>query len=203
MFCRDKAFVVTKPVIVEAPANDNSGIRRGRGTDGKGTGEGGRRTDGASWADIIWRQVGPFWHRDRAIVFTVVRIVHCHRRRFESSSTSSLTIIIIPICHHYRCHCLLWNCVPSSWVECCFVGANGCIPLTMLVDVYQCCCLLMFVCLPPSRHFPYCKTRWIKNLNLNLNEFSPHRQHHHTLEYNFIAKCQYSCTRNALWCQVH
>ena len=41
---------------------------------------------------------------------------------------------------------------------CCFVGANGCIPLTMLVGVCQCCCLLMFVCLPLSRHFPCCKT---------------------------------------------
>ena len=28
--------------------------------------------------------------------------------------------------------------------------------------------LLMFVCLPLSRHFPCCKTWWIKNLNLNL-----------------------------------
>ena len=35
---------------------------------------------------------------------------------------------------------------------------NGCIPLTMLADVCQCCCLLMFVCLPLSRHFPCCKT---------------------------------------------
>ena len=41
---------------------------------------------------------------------------------------------------------------------CCFVGANGCIPLTMLVDVCQCCCLLMFVCVPLSRHFPCCRT---------------------------------------------
>ena len=40
---------------------------------------------------------------------------------------------------------------------CCFVGANGCVPLTMLVDVCQCCCLLMFVCLPFLRHFPCCK----------------------------------------------
>ena len=53
---------------------------------------------------------------------------------------------------------------------CCFVGTNGCIPLTMLVDVCQCCCLLMFVRLPLSRHFPCCKTWWIKNLNLNLNK---------------------------------
>ena len=41
---------------------------------------------------------------------------------------------------------------------CCFVSANG-----LLVDVCQCCCLLMFVCLPLSRHFPCCKTWWIKN----------------------------------------
>ena len=50
---------------------------------------------------------------------------------------------------------------------CCFVGANGCIPLTMLVDICQCCCLLMFGCVLLSRHFPCCKTFWIKNLNLN------------------------------------
>ena len=36
---------------------------------------------------------------------------------------------------------------------CYFVGANG-----LLVDVCRCCCLLMFVCLPLSRHFPCCKT---------------------------------------------
>ena len=52
---------------------------------------------------------------------------------------------------------------------CCFVGANGCIPLTMLVDECQCCCLLMFVCLPLSRHFPSCNTWLIKNLNPKLN----------------------------------
>ena len=45
---------------------------------------------------------------------------------------------------------------------CCFASANG-----LLVDVCQCCCLLMIVCLPLSRHFPCCKTWWIKNLNLN------------------------------------
>ena len=28
----------------------------------------------------------------------------------------------------------------------------------LLADVCQCCCLLMFVCLPLSRHFPCCKT---------------------------------------------
>ena len=42
---------------------------------------------------------------------------------------------------------------------CCFAGANG-----LLVDVCQCCCLLMFVCLPLLRHFPCCKTWSIKNL---------------------------------------
>ena len=36
---------------------------------------------------------------------------------------------------------------------CCFVGENG-----LLVDVCLCCCLPMFLCLPLSRHFPYCKT---------------------------------------------
>ena len=46
---------------------------------------------------------------------------------------------------------------------CCFVSTNG-----LLVDVCQCCCLLMFVCLPLSRHFPCCKTWWTKNLNLSL-----------------------------------
>ena len=28
---------------------------------------------------------------------------------------------------------------------CCFGGADGCIPLTMLVDACQCCHLLMFI----------------------------------------------------------
>ena len=49
------------------------------------------------------------------------------------------------------------------WVDvgvsgCCFGGADGCIPLIMFVDVCQCCWLLMFVCLPLSKHFPCCKT---------------------------------------------
>ena len=60
------------------------------------------------------------------------------------------------------CACALvqvWVCA----FGCCFVSANG-----LLVDVCQCCCLLMFVCLPLSRYFPCCKTWWIKNLNLNL-----------------------------------
>ena len=29
-------------------------------------------------------------------------------------------------------------------------------------------------------------------------------QHHLlSVQYNFIAKCQYNCARNVLWCQVH
>ena len=31
---------------------------------------------------------------------------------------------------------------------CCFGGADGCIPLTMLVDICPCSRLLIFVCLP-------------------------------------------------------
>jgi len=50
------------------------------------------------------------------------------------------------------------------------VGADGCRPLAMLADVYQCCCLLLSVCLYRfSRHFPCCKSWWIKNVILNLN----------------------------------
>ena len=26
---------------------------------------------------------------------------------------------------------------------------------------------------------------------------------YNTMQYNFICKCQYNCTRNMLWCQVH
>ena len=37
--------------------------------------------------------------------------------------------------------------------------------ITTLVDVCQCWCLLMFVCSLLPRHFPCCKTWWIKNLN--------------------------------------
>ena len=52
---------------------------------------------------------------------------------------------------------------------CCSGDADGCIPLTMLVDARQCCRSLMFVCLPLSRHFPCRKTWRIENLNLNLS----------------------------------
>ena len=59
-------------------------------------------------------------------------------------------------CVHVCALMQVWVCV----FGCCFVSANG-----LLADVCQCCCLLMFVCLPLSRHLP-CKTWWIKNLNL-------------------------------------
>ena len=32
---------------------------------------------------------------------------------------------------------------------------------------------------------------------------SQETQTHNAMQYNFIAKCQYTCTRNVLWCQVH
>ena len=59
------------------------------------------------------------------------------------------------------CACACARAGVSICVGCCFVSANG-----LLVDVCQCCCLLMFVCLPLSRHFPCCQTWWIKNQNL-------------------------------------
>ena len=72
------------------------------------------------------------------------------------------------VCACVRAHAGVCMCVCAQVCECafrcCFVSANG-----LLVDVCQCCCLLMFVCLPLSRHFTCCKTWWIKNLNLNLN----------------------------------
>ena len=37
---------------------------------------------------------------------------------------------------------------------CCFGGADGCIPLTMLVDVCHCSRLLMFECYHFLTHFP-------------------------------------------------
>ena len=53
----------------------------------------------------------------------------------------------------------------GGWV-CCIVGADGSIPLTMLADVCQCRLLCLYA-YRFSRHFPYCKTWWTKNLNLN------------------------------------
>ena len=65
---------------------------------------------------------------------------------------------------HGKCvHVGVWMCVCTRVCVCVvFHGADGCIPLIIFVDVCQCCCLLMFVCLPLSRHFPCCKTWWIE-----------------------------------------
>ena len=50
-------------------------------------------------------------------------------------------------------------CIPLTMlVGVCPGCVDGSIPLTMLVGVCQCCSLLMFVCLPLSRHFARCKT---------------------------------------------
>ena len=95
------------------------------------------------------------------------------RRTIFYIGTLLILIACVCVCVHacvrvHSCKCMCVCVQVYVWAfGCCFVGANGCIPLTMLVDVCQCCCLLMFVCLPLLRHFP-CKTWWIKNLNLNL-----------------------------------
>ena len=60
------------------------------------------------------------------------------------------TLLILMVCVCVRACVLVQVCVCAF--GCCFLSANG-----LLVDVCQCCCLLMFVCLPLSRHFP-CKT---------------------------------------------
>ena len=36
-----------------------------------------------------------------------------------------------------------------------------------------------------------------------LHSYSYTLQQYNTTQHNFIAKCQYNCTRNVLWCQVH
>ena len=36
-----------------------------------------------------------------------------------------------------------------------------------------------------------------------LHSYSYTLQQYNTTQYNVIAKCQYSCTRNVLWCKVH
>ena len=42
-------------------------------------------------------------------------------------------------------HTLCTMCVCAGVYVCCFGGADGFIPLTMLVDACQCCHLLMFI----------------------------------------------------------
>ena len=58
--------------------------------------------------------------------------------------------------HVHRC---VYVCVCAC--RCMWMGAGRCIPLTMLVEVFQCFCLLTFACI--ASH----KTWWIKNLKLN------------------------------------
>ena len=50
------------------------------------------------------------------------------------------------------CMCVCAQVCVSAF-GCCFGSANW-----LLVDVCQCYCFLMFVCLPLSRQFPCCKT---------------------------------------------
>ena len=68
----------------------------------------------------------------------------------------TLLILMACVCVCVRARAGVCMCVCAQVCVCafggCFVSANG-----LLVDVCQCCCLLMFVCLPLSRHFP-CKT---------------------------------------------
>ena len=63
--------------------------------------------------------------------------------------------VCVRACVHARAGVYMCVCaqVCVCAFGCCFVSANG-----LLVDVCQCRCLLMFVCLPLSRHFPCCKT---------------------------------------------
>ena len=48
------------------------------------------------------------------------------------------------VCVHVRAQVYVGVCVRSFFV--CFVFADGCIPLSMLVDICQCCLLTTFVC---------------------------------------------------------
>ena len=73
---------------------------------------------------------------------------------------------IRPGVYNTRCVCM-WVCMR------CFSDVDGHIPLTILIGVWQCCCLLMFVCLLLLRHLPCCKTWWIMNLNRNLKTVRP------------------------------
>ena len=73
----------------------------------------------------------------------------------------------VSVCAYARAQVCVCACARAGGWMCvcvCFGGVDGCIHLTMLDDVCQ-CCFLMFVCLPLSTHFPCCKTWRIKNLN--------------------------------------
>ena len=60
--------------------------------------------------------------------------------------------VCVCVCVRARARACVYACVCTRRCVCacvCFVGADGCIPLSMLIDVCQCCCLLLFICLPP------------------------------------------------------
>ena len=95
--------------------------------------------------------------RARVLNFYFAYLCLRHRTIFYIG-TLLILMACVCVCACVRacvCACALvqvWVCA----FGCCFVSANE-----LLVDVCQCCCLLMFVCLPLSRHFPCCKTWWI------------------------------------------
>ena len=111
-------------------------------------------------------------------VFVVIELLLCFVFKVGTFTLSVLVLdvgLYFTLEHYLQCVCARLRACTCAHrcgcgCGCCFGGADGCIPLTMLVNVCQSCCLLMFVCLPLSRHLPCCKTWWIKNLNLNLNK---------------------------------
>ena len=67
--------------------------------------------------------------------------------RISSANYNSVCVhagVCVCVCVYVCVHVQVCVCV----CVCCFVGVDGCRPLTMLVDVCQCCRLLTFICLP-------------------------------------------------------
>ena len=63
-------------------------------------------------------------------------------------------VVCVCVCVCVRAHACVHVCMcvhSCVYVHLCVFGADRCIPLTLLVDVCQCRCLLMFVCLLPLR----------------------------------------------------
>ena len=118
----------------------------------------------AKTSDLGGRFVGIARKVSACVTHPISSRYHClhvrHRQEGECMCSSS---------HLFQTPLSSCQTSPGRWVgssphlSC---GADGCIPLIMLADVCQCCCLLMFICFPLLRHFPYCKTWWIKNPNL-------------------------------------